>query len=139
MHPTPGAGADESDEPLSLRERIDRLEPPEQGALQTIYLWQLVVGVAFFAVVLPDAPSVVLGELFGGMIAAGTWGAGSGLVLLFLADGSHRRVTWGWPPWRPEPWRGAIWQAGKALLVLGWLAAAGWILARLLGAMAEGL
>jgi len=114
-----------------LKRRLDRIEPHEQGALQTIFFWQVLVGAAFFAVVLPTGPPTGVADLIGGMVAAGTLGAAPALGLLLIADASDRRVTWGWPPWEHEPWRGAIWQTGKVFLHVLPLIAAGWLLAAL--------
>ena len=118
--------------PNPLRHWLDDREPPEQGFLQTLFLWQVLVGAAFFAVAVGTAsPPAGLTDAVGGLIAAGTLGAAPALFLTLAADASHRRVTWGWPPWRPEPWLGAAWQAAKVVAVLLIAAVAGRLLAAL--------
>jgi hypothetical protein len=96
--------------------------------LQTLFLWQHLVGVIFFAVLLRSGPPAGAADVVGGAISAGTLGMAPGLLMLLVADGSTRRVRWGWPPWDPEPWRGAAWQMGKAVVVLAALGAGGWLI-----------
>ena len=123
---------DEPERPNPLRHWLDDREPHEQGAVQTILLCQVAVGAVSFAVLLRDgSPPAGPGEAVGGLIGAGTLGTAPALLLLLLADASHRRVTWGWPPWRPEPWLGAAWQAAKVAAFLLIAAVGGRLLAAL--------
>ncbi|MFH5804901.1 hypothetical protein [Alienimonas sp. DA493] len=98
--------------------------------MQTIFVWQTLAGACFLLFFADDFSG--FGDPLAwvlGPIVPGTLGAAPAICLLLLADASDRRVTWGWPVWEAEPWRGAVWQTGKVFAVLLPLAAAGWGLA----------
>ena len=122
-----------------VRAWFDLREPGEQGAVQTVLLWQWAAAAIFLLLFPRDLAKVREPvSLLLGMIGPGSLGTAAACAALFLADASQRRLVWGWPVWEAGPWLGAAWQIGKFAAFTLAASAVLWVFAQVLGFLFRG-